>query len=196
MHQRRIKRIILVRPAVEAGEKLGFLPGDMQAKVNPYLRPLLDALRDMIDFQQVKNYMDNDAIELAPLAFMRGRTLNDSFIILDEGQNTTIPQMQMFLTRMGTGSKIVVTGDTTQVDLPSGTRSGLKDALIRLNKLQGVGIVRMGKGDIVRHSLVQAIVQAYEKPSLRGGDSSRPERTASHPGSHQDRSSRDEDRRE
>ncbi len=196
MHQRRIKRIILVRPAVEAGEKLGFLPGDMQAKVNPYLRPLLDALRDMIDFQQVKNYMDNDAIELAPLAFMRGRTLNDSFIILDEGQNTTIPQMQMFLTRMGTGSKIVVTGDTTQVDLPSGTRSGLKDALIRLNKIQGVGIVRMGKGDIVRHSLVQAIVQAYEKPSLRGGDSSRPERTASHPGSHPDRSARDEDRRE
>ncbi|MBY0587291.1 PhoH family protein [bacterium] len=179
MHQRRIKRIILVRPAVEAGEKLGFLPGDMQAKVNPYLRPLLDALRDMIDFQQVKNYMDNDAIELAPLAFMRGRTLNDSFIILDEAQNTTIPQMQMFLTRMGTGSKIVVTGDTTQVDLPSGTRSGLKDALIRLSKIPGVGIVRMGKGDIVRHSLVQAIVQAYEKPidarrdPARSGESNR-----------------------
>jgi phosphate starvation-inducible PhoH-like protein len=165
MHQQRIKRIILVRPAVEAGEKLGFLPGDMQAKVNPYLRPLLDALRDMIDFQQVKNYMDNDAIELAPLAFMRGRTLNESFIILDEAQNTTIAQMQMFLTRMGTGSKIVVTGDTTQVDLPTGTRSGLKDALIRLNSLKGVGIVRMGKADIVRHSLVQAIVQAYEKPA-------------------------------
>lgn len=163
LHQRRIKRIILVRPAVEAGEKLGFLPGDMQAKVNPYLRPLLDALRDMLDFQQVRAYLENDVVELAPLAYMRGRTLSDAFIILDEGQNTTIPQMQMFLTRMGMGSKIVVTGDVTQIDLPPGTRSGLKDAIARLGRLPGVATVRMGRGDIVRHALVQAIVDAYEK---------------------------------
>jgi len=165
MHQRRIKRIVLVRPAVEAGEKLGFLPGDMQAKVNPYLRPLLDALRDMLDYEKVKAFMENDAIEMAPLAYMRGRTLNDSFIILDEGQNTTISQMQMFLTRMGTGSKIVVTGDVTQVDLPPGTRSGLKDAVVRLHGIKNVEIVRMEKTDIVRHALVQAIVKAYEKPT-------------------------------
>jgi phosphate starvation-inducible PhoH-like protein len=167
MHQRRIKRIVLVRPAVEAGEKLGFLPGDIQAKVNPYLRPLLDALRDLIDFQQVKVYMENDAVEMAPLAYMRGRTLNDSFIILDEGQNTTVPQMQMFLTRMGLGSKIVVTGDVTQVDLPPGTRSGLSDAVQRLHGVKGVGVVHMNKGDIVRHPLVQAIVEAYETPEVR-----------------------------
>ncbi|MBX9652057.1 PhoH family protein [bacterium] len=164
MHQRRIKRIVLVRPAVEAGEKLGFLPGDMQAKVNPYLRPLLDALRDMLDYEKVKAFMENDAIEMAPLAYMRGRTLNDSFIILDEGQNTTISQMQMFLTRMGQGSKIVVTGDVTQVDLPPGTRSGLKDAVVRLDRIENVAVVRMEKTDIVRHRLVQAIVKAYEKP--------------------------------
>ena len=170
MHQRRIKRIVLVRPAVEAGEKLGFLPGDMQAKVNPYLRPLLDALRDMLDFEKVKAFMDNDAIEMAPLAYMRGRTLNDSFIILDEGQNTTISQMQMFLTRMGTGSKIVVTGDVTQVDLPPGTRSGLKDAVVRLEKIKNVEVVRMEKTDIVRHALVQAIVKAYERPISHGED--------------------------
>ena len=170
MHQRRIKRIVLVRPAVEAGEKLGFLPGDMQAKVNPYLRPLLDALRDMLDFEKVKAFMDNDAIEMAPLAFMRGRTLNESFIILDEGQNTTISQMQMFLTRMGAGSKIVVTGDITQVDLPPGTRSGLKDAVVRLDKLANVAVIRMEKTDIVRHALVQAIVKAYERPISHGED--------------------------
>lgn len=164
MHQRRIKRIVLVRPAVEAGEKLGFLPGDMQAKVNPYLRPLLDALRDMLDYEKVKAFMENDAIEMAPLAYMRGRTLNDSFIILDEGQNTTISQMQMFLTRMGQGSKIVVTGDVTQVDLPPGTRSGLKDAVVRLKRIDNVAVVQMEKTDIVRHRLVQAIVKAYEKP--------------------------------
>lgn len=174
MHQRRIKRIVLVRPAVEAGEKLGYLPGDLQAKVNPYLRPLLDALRDMLDFQQVRAYLENDAVEMAPLAYMRGRTLNDSFIILDEGQNTTVPQMQMFLTRMGMGSKIVVTGDITQVDLPPGTRSGLKDAVRRLRGLSGVGIVEMGKGDIVRHPLVQAIVQAYEERPKRSADSGGP----------------------
>lgn len=164
MHEKRIKRIILVRPAVEAGEKLGFLPGDIQAKVNPYLRPLVDALRDMLDFQQVRTYLENEIIEMAPLAYMRGRTLNDAFIILDEGQNTTIPQMQMFLTRMGNGSKVVVTGDVTQVDLPPGTRSGLKDAVVRLDRIAGVAVVRMQRGDIVRHPLVQAIVDAYETP--------------------------------
>lgn len=166
MHHRKIKRIILVRPAVEAGEKLGFLPGDIQAKVNPYLRPLMDALRDMLDFQQVRSHLENDVIEMAPLAYMRGRTLNDAFIILDEGQNTTIPQMQMFLTRMGNGSKVVVTGDVTQVDLPPGTRSGLKDAIVRLDRIPGVAVVRMHRADIVRHPLVQAIVDAYESPEI------------------------------
>lgn len=158
---RRVKRIVLVRPAVEAGEKLGFLPGDFQAKVHPFLRPLLDALRDMLDFQQVRNYQENDVLEIAPLAYMRGRTLNESFIILDEGQNTTIAQMKMFLTRMGMGSRIVVTGDVTQVDLPVGVANGLDDAVERLNGLRRMAIVRMEKGDIVRHPLVQAIVEAY-----------------------------------
>lgn len=162
MRQRKIKRIVLVRPAVEAGEKLGYLPGDLQAKVHPFLRPLLDALRDMLDFHQVRSYLENDVIEIAPLAYMRGRTLNESFIILDEGQNTTIPQMRMFLTRMGMGSKIVVTGDVTQVDLPDRTPNGLEDAVRRLSTIPGVAVVKMQKGDIVRHRLVQAIVHAYE----------------------------------
>ena len=162
LHARMMKRIILVRPAVEAGEKLGFLPGDLEAKVNPYLRPLLDALRDMLDFQKVREYLNEDIVEIAPLAYMRGRTLNEAFIILDEAQNTTVPQMQMFLTRMGDGSKIVVTGDTTQLDLPPGTRSGLKDAVNRLAKIDGVAMARMRGQDIVRHPLVQKIVVAYE----------------------------------
>lgn len=162
LRARRIKRIVLVRPAVEAGERLGFLPGDLQAKVHPYLRPLLDALRDMLDYHQVRTYLENDIIEIAPLAYMRGRTLNESFIILDEGQNTTIPQMQMFLTRMGEGSKIVVTGDLSQVDLPGGAPNGLEDCVHRLAAIEGVAIVRMRKSDIVRHRLVQAIVKAYE----------------------------------
>lgn len=157
-----IKKIVLVRPAVEAGERLGYLPGDLEAKINPYLRPLFDALHDLMDFNQLRRYMANDQIELAPLAYMRGRTLNDAVIILDEGQNATIPQMKMFLTRMGQNARIVVTGDITQVDLPAGTASGLADAVERLRDVSGVAIVALDKSDIVRHPLVQAIVNAYE----------------------------------
>ena len=157
-----VRKIVLVRPAVEAGEKLGFLPGDMLAKVNPYLRPLLDALNDMLDFEQVQRYMAKDMIEIVPLAFMRGRTLNETFIILDEGQNTTLTQMKMFLTRMGTGSRIVVTGDLTQLDLPGTVGSGLADAVSRLSRIDGVGVVRLERADIVRHRLVREIVHAYD----------------------------------
>lgn len=160
--QEQIRKIVLVRPAVEAGEKLGFLPGDMVAKINPYLRPLLDALHDMLEYDQIKRYMEADLIEIVPLAFMRGRTLNEAFIILDEGQNTTVPQMKMFLTRMGQGSKIVVTGDITQVDLPTHTRNGLSDAAGRLGKIESVAVVRLSQKDIVRHRLVQDIVEAYQ----------------------------------
>jgi phosphate starvation-inducible PhoH-like protein len=163
LRQALVKRIVLVRPAVEAGERLGFLPGDIVAKINPYLRPLIDALHDMMDPEQVKRYMDNDIIEIAPLAFMRGRTLNNSVIILDEGQNTTVAQMKMFLTRMGHNSKIIVTGDVTQVDLPKPTRSGLIDAIHRLRDLERIGIVHLSEKDIVRHALVQQIVRAYEE---------------------------------
>lgn len=158
----RIKKIVLVRPAVEAGEHLGFLPGDLEAKINPYLRPLLDALHDLMDYEQIRRYMDNDLIEIAPLAYMRGRTMNDAVVILDEGQNATVPQMKMFLTRMGQNARIVVTGDITQVDLPPGVRSGLADALERLGRIPGVGTVLLDRSDIVRHPLVQAIVNAYE----------------------------------
>jgi phosphate starvation-inducible PhoH-like protein len=157
------RRIVLARPAVEAGERLGFLPGDLQAKVNPYLRPLFDALHDMMDFEQVKRFMVNDVIEVIPLAFMRGRTLNDSVIILDEAQNTTPSQMLMFLTRLGHDSKMIVTGDASQVDLPDGTRSGLVDAVDKLRGIKGIGLVELEKGDIVRHRLVQNIVNAYER---------------------------------
>ncbi len=157
------KRLLLARPAVEAGERLGFLPGDLQAKVNPYLRPLFDALNDMMDFEQVKRFMMNDVIEVVPLAFMRGRTLNDSVIILDEAQNTTVSQMLMFLTRLGQGSKMIVTGDVTQVDLPPGTPSGLADALQKLQGIKGIATVELDKADIVRHRLVQNIVMAYER---------------------------------
>ena len=160
-----VRKVVLVRPAVEAGEKLGFLPGDMQAKVNPYLRPLLDAINDMLDFDQVRRYMSNDVIEVVPLAFMRGRTLNDTFMILDEGQNTTVTQMKMFLTRMGVNSRIVVTGDSTQNDLPNDTRSGLTDGIQRLSEIDGVAIVRLGRKDIVRHRLVREIVSAYDDDS-------------------------------
>jgi phosphate starvation-inducible PhoH-like protein len=159
-HQR-ARRLVLVRPAVEAGEKLGFLPGDMQAKVNPYLRPLFDALHDMMDYDQIRRFMVNDVIEVIPLAFMRGRTLNDSVIILDEAQNTTVSQMLMFLTRMGHGSKMIVTGDDSQVDLPEGTVSGLTDARRRLAGISQVAFVRLERADIVRHRLVQSIVEAY-----------------------------------
>jgi phosphate starvation-inducible PhoH-like protein len=167
LRQALVKRIVLVRPAVEAGERLGFLPGDIVAKINPYLRPLIDALNDMMEPEQVKRYMDNDIIEIAPLAFMRGRTLNNSVIILDEGQNTTIAQMKMFLTRMGHGSKIIVTGDVTQVDLPKPTRSGLVDAVHRLREMDRIGIVYLTEKDIVRHALVQQIVRAYEEDRPR-----------------------------
>ena len=163
------RRIVLARPAVEAGERLGFLPGDLQAKVNPYLRPLFDALHDMMDFEQVKRFMVNDVIEVIPLAFMRGRTLNDSVIILDEAQNTTPSQMLMFLTRLGHDSKMIVTGDTSQVDLPEGTRSGLVDAVDKLRGIKGIGLVELEKADIVRHRLVQNIVNAYERVSAEEG---------------------------
>ena len=158
-----IRKIVLVRPAVEAGESLGYLPGDLSAKINPYLRPLLDALYEMVDYDQVKQHMERDTIEVIPLAYMRGRTLNDAFIILDEAQNTTVPQMKMFLTRMGLGSKIVVAGDKTQVDLPPHTRSGLSDAISRLKSIEGFAEVRLDQNDIVRHRLVQEIVRAYEE---------------------------------
>jgi len=163
----KIKKIVLVRPAVEAGEHLGFLPGDLEAKINPYLRPLLDALHDLMDYDLIRRYMGNDLIEIAPLAYMRGRTLNDAVIILDEGQNATVPQMKMFLTRMGQNARIVVTGDTTQVDLPAATVSGLADAVERLKDVPGIGIARLGNSDIVRHPLVQAIVSAYEDYDLK-----------------------------
>ena len=157
------RRIVLARPAVEAGERLGFLPGDLQAKVNPYLRPLFDSLHDMMDFEQVKRFMTNDVIEVIPLAFMRGRTLNESCIILDEAQNTTPSQMLMFLTRLGHDSKMIVTGDPSQVDLPEEQQSGLVDALGKLRGIKNIAAVELERGDIVRHRLVQNIVNAYEK---------------------------------
>lgn len=163
-----IKKLVLVRPAVEAGERLGFLPGDLEAKINPYLRPLLDALHDLMDFGQLRRYIGNDLIEIAPLAYMRGRTLNDAVIILDEGQNATVPQMKMFLTRMGQNARIVVTGDPTQNDLPPGTVSGLVDAVERLRRVPGVGVVALDRRDIVRHPLVQSIVDAYEATEPAG----------------------------
>ena len=157
-----VRKIVLVRPALEAGEKLGFLPGDMLAKVNPFLRPLLDALGDILDFEQVQKYLDKDVIEIIPLAFMRGRTLNNTFMILDEAQNTTITQMKMFLTRMGQRSKIVVTGDATQTDLPDKIESGLIDVWHRLRGVEGIASVELSAQDIVRHPLVRRIVAAYD----------------------------------
>ncbi len=157
-----IKRIVLCRPAVEAGEKLGFLPGDFQAKINPYLRPLYDALNDLLDYDQVKRFIEREIIEVVPLAFMRGRTLNHSFIILDEAQNTTTPQMKMFLTRMGETTKIVVNGDVTQIDLPDGVASGLIQARAILPAVKGIGWIELAKEDIVRHPLVRSIVEAYD----------------------------------
>ena len=156
------KRVILSRPAVEAGEKLGFLPGDMKDKIDPYLRPLYDALEDMLPAVKLKEYMESDTIQIAPLAFMRGRTLNDAVIILDEAQNTTKHQMKMFLTRMGMNAKMVITGDATQIDLPRSVQSGLLQALRILKGVKGIGVVEYGKKDIVRHPLVQRIVDAYE----------------------------------
>jgi len=160
---KRVTRIILTRPAVEAGERLGFLPGSLQEKIDPYLRPLYDALYDMLDGEKVEKLVERAAIEVAPLAFMRGRTLNDSFIILDEAQNTTQEQMKMFLTRQGFNSKMVVTGDLTQMDLPTGRRSGLLDAAEILKGVEGISFIQFDERDVVRHSLVQRIVRAYEK---------------------------------
>lgn len=163
LKNREIRKIVLSRPAVEAGEKLGFLPGDMKDKIDPYLQPLYDALEDMIPAPKLKEYMETDVIQIAPLAFMRGRTLNDAIIVLDEAQNTTTHQIKMFLTRLGMGSKMIVTGDTTQIDLPRSVNSGLIHALHVLNGVKGIGKVEFDKKDIVRHQLVQRIVEAYEK---------------------------------
>ena len=156
-------RIVLCRPAVEAGEKLGFLPGDLAEKVNPYLRPLYDALHDMVDYDRARKLVERGTIEVAPLAFMRGRTLNDSFVILDEAQNTTTQQMKMFLTRLGYGSKAVITGDVTQIDLPAGKQSGLKEAQVLLRDIPGIRFVAFSERDVVRHPLVQEIIGAYDR---------------------------------
>ena len=161
--ERTVNRIILTRPAVEAGERLGFLPGDLQNKVDPYLRPLYDALYDMLGPETFQKYQERGAIEVAPLAYMRGRTLDDSFIILDEAQNTTKEQMKMFLTRLGFGSKVVITGDITQIDLPSDKTSGLKDALVVLENVKDIAICKLSSADVVRHALVQEIINAYER---------------------------------
>lgn len=165
LKQHKIKRIILARPAVEAGEKLGYLPGDMQAKVNPYLRPLFDAMHDMMTYDQFRRFVQSDVVEVVPLAFMRGRTLNHSVIILDEAQNATASQMLMFLTRLGEGSRMVVTGDDSQSDLGNGGESGLRDAIRKLQGIDGVAMVRLTEEDIVRHPLVQRVVKAYERGS-------------------------------
>ena len=161
--EKQINRIILTRPAVEAGERLGFLPGDLQSKVDPYLRPLYDALFDMLGAETYQKYLERGNIEVAPLAYMRGRTLDDSFIILDEAQNTSREQMKMFLTRLGFGSKIVITGDVTQIDLPDGKPSGLREAMRVLKKVEGIGICELTNADVVRHVMVQRIVKAYEE---------------------------------
>jgi phosphate starvation-inducible PhoH-like protein len=166
---KRVNRIILARPAVEAGERLGFLPGTLQEKIDPYLRPLYDALYDMLDPERVDRYLEKSVIEIAPIAFMRGRTLNDSFVILDEAQNTTSEQMKMFVTRLGFNSKAVITGDVTQIDLPSARRSGLLEAIDILKKVEGLSFVYFDQGDVVRHHLVQRIIQAYDEHKERLG---------------------------
>jgi phosphate starvation-inducible protein PhoH and related proteins len=166
---KRVSRIILARPAVEAGEKLGFLPGDLQEKVNPYLRPLYDALYDMVEVERAERLIERGTIEIAPIAFMRGRTLNDAFVILDEAQNTTSEQMKMFLTRLGFGSKAVVTGDITQIDLPIGRISGLVEAMKVVSKIEGISFIHFDDRDVVRHKLVQQIVKAYESFTGKGG---------------------------
>jgi phosphate starvation-inducible protein PhoH and related proteins len=163
INAKKVSRIVLVRPAVEAGERLGFLPGTIQEKVDPYMRPLYDALHDMLEADKLERFLEKDIIEVAPLAFMRGRTLNDSFVILDEAQNTTSEQMKMFLTRLGFNSKAVITGDITQIDLPSERRSGLIEALDVVGKIEGIAIVHFDDRDVVRHSLVQRIIKAYDE---------------------------------
>ena len=177
----RVDRIVLSRPAVEAGERLGFLPGDMKEKVDPYLRPLYDALHDMMPAEQVMRRLASGEIEVAPLAFMRGRTLAHAYVILDEAQNTTAVQMKMFLTRMGEGTRMVVTGDLTQIDLPGGVASGLHDAMETLEGVSGIGVVRFGKRDVVRHPLVARIVDAYEQRETAAGDKRREARRAREP---------------
>jgi len=176
LKKRQIRRIVLARPAVEAGERLGFLPGDIAAKVNPYLRPLFDAIEDMMDFAQMKKFMELDIIEIIPLAFMRGRTLNEAAIICDEAQNTSGLQMLMVLTRLGHGSKMIITGDITQVDLAANQRSGMVEAIEILGRIPGIGVVELGQQDIVRHRLVQSIVEAYgarqERSRTKTGESS------------------------
>src|SRR6058998_3040183 len=171
---KQVNRIILARPAVEAGEKLGFLPGTLQEKVDPYMRPLYDALYEMLDADKLETFLEKGIIEIAPLAFMRGRTLNDSFVILDEAQNTTSEQMKMFLTRLGFNSKAVITGDVTQIDLPSGKKSGLIEALEICGKIEGIGCTQFSEKDVVRHNLVQQIIRAYEEYDVaqpqRGGN--------------------------
>jgi phosphate starvation-inducible PhoH-like protein len=164
---KRVNRIILARPAVEAGERLGFLPGTLQEKIDPYLRPLYDALYDMLDPERVDRYLEKNVIEIAPIAFMRGRTLNDSFVILDEAQNTTSEQMKMFVTRLGFNSKAVITGDVTQIDLPSARRSGLLEAVDVLKNVQGLSFVYFDESDVVRHHLVQRIIRAYDEHKAR-----------------------------
>ena len=168
LHSKEVSRIILTRPAVEAGERLGFLPGDLSDKVDPYMRPLYDALRDMMDIEKATRLIERGTIEVAPLAFMRGRTLNDSFVILDEAQNTTGEQMKMFLTRLGDGSQAVITGDITQIDLPSDTESGLVEAVRVLRSVRGIGFMRFEPADVVRHPLVQSIIQAYDRAKNAG----------------------------
>ncbi|HYB61719.1 MAG TPA: PhoH family protein [Methylomirabilota bacterium] len=163
LFNKQVNRIILARPAVEAGERLGFLPGTLQQKIDPYMRPLYDALYDMLDADKLERFLEKGTIEVAPLAFMRGRTLNDSFVILDEAQNTTSEQMKMFLTRLGFNSKAVVTGDVTQIDLPTGRRSGLVEALEVVGRIEGIGFVHFNERDVVRHNLVQQIIKAYEE---------------------------------
>jgi len=171
---KQVNRIILARPAVEAGERLGFLPGTLQQKIDPYMRPLYDALYDMLDADKLERFLEKGIIEVAPLAFMRGRTLNDSFVILDEAQNTTSEQMKMFLTRLGFNSKAVITGDITQIDLPQGRKSGLIEALEVCEKIEGIGVLHFGEKDVVRHNLVQQIIRAYEEYDVthpqRGGN--------------------------
>ena len=164
LKNREVARLILSRPAVEAGEKLGFLPGDLREKVDPYLRPLYDALEDLLDAGVVERYLERGTIEVAPLAYMRGRTLSDAFVILDEAQNATADQLKMFLTRLGSGSKMVVNGDVTQIDLPSGARSGLRDAAQRIGVIDDIGVVELDETDVVRHSLVAKIIRAYANP--------------------------------
>jgi phosphate starvation-inducible PhoH-like protein len=163
MKNKQVKKIIITRPAVEAGENLGFLPGDLKEKIDPYLRPIYDALNDMIPFEKLKYYMERELIEIAPLAYMRGRTLNNAFILLDEAQNTTPMQMKMFLTRMGPDSKMIVTGDASQVDLPTRQSSGLKEAIRILNNVKGIGFIELNEKDVVRHKLVRDIIEAYNK---------------------------------